>query len=269
MNLHNWSGKHWSKGARWFSAKLTSEGDDGPEFTAVLPQGSKTAKLRVLSTGSNAIRVQEIRVFKPSKDGYPKAFPSALEAQPEAMEIARSAKVSASSELRPDRSAANAVDGVLKGDKPWTPLFDAEPHWLELDWNEPQEIGAVQLVAGWSDPAGDWHDVSNGFKIQLWNGSEWTSVAERTPKPEKEISEELNLGKSLHVYALDWSEKELVYYFDGQEIRRIPNEICHREAPVYLSLAIIRWAGRVTDEIDGKSMDVQYVRVWQKEAKAK
>lgn len=40
----------------------------------------------------------------------------------------------------------------------------------------------------------------------------------------------------------------------------------HRgKAPVLLSLAVIKWAGAVTDAIDGASMDVDYVRVWQRE----
>ncbi len=46
--------------------------------------------------------------------------------------------------------------------------------------------------------------------------------------------------------------------------RRMDNEICHGESPIRLSLAIIRWAGAVTDAIDGKSMDVDWVRVWQR-----
>jgi beta-glucanase (GH16 family) len=74
----------------------------------------------------------------------------------------------------------------------------------------------------------------------------------------------VNLGKTFHVYGLEWTETDLIYYFDGQEIRRQPHTICHRPAPVWLSLAITRWAGTVTDDIDGKSMDVDYVRVYRK-----
>jgi beta-glucanase (GH16 family) len=74
------------------------------------------------------------------------------------------------------------------------------------------------------------------------------------------------LSKEFHVYALEWNEKELIFFFDGQEIRRQPHDICHGPAPVWLSLAIMRWAGPVTDAIHGASMDVDYVRVWQREA---
>jgi hypothetical protein len=33
---------------------------------------------------------------------------------------------------------------------------------------------------------------------------------------------------------------------------------------VWLSLAIIKWAGEVTDAIDGTVMEVDYVRVYEK-----
>lgn len=73
-----------------------------------------------------------------------------------------------------------------------------------------------------------------------------------------------DLSREFHVYGLEWNEKELIWYFDGREIRREPNRWCHREAPVWLSSAIIKWAGEVTDRIDGTSMDVDYVRVYQR-----
>jgi hypothetical protein len=46
-------------------------------------------------------------------------------------------------------------------------------------------------------------------------------------------------------------------------MRSMKNEFCHSPAPVYLSEAIINWAGEVTDSIDGTSMVVDWVRVYQ------
>jgi len=40
---------------------------------------------------------------------------------------------------------------------------------------------------------------------------------------------------------------------------------CHLPAPVFLSLAVIKWAGPVTEAIDGTSMDVDFVRVYARE----
>jgi hypothetical protein len=46
-------------------------------------------------------------------------------------------------------------------------------------------------------------------------------------------------------------------------LRRIKNDICQSPAPIYLSEAIIAWAGAVTDAIDGTSMVVDWVKVYQ------
>ena len=73
----------------------------------------------------------------------------------------------------------------------------------------------------------------------------------------------LDLAKEFHVYGLLWTEKELVFYFDGKELRREPNRCCFIAAPIFLSEAIIHWAGEVTDAIDGTYMEVDYVRVYQ------
>lgn len=91
--------------------------------------------------------------------------------------------------------------------------------------------------------------------IHNWTGKHWA-------KSKRVRQEGLDLSKAFHVYGLAWSEKELVWYFDGREIRREPNTICRKPAPVWLSLAIMKWAGPVTDAIDGTSMDVDYVRVY-------
>ncbi len=80
----------------------------------------------------------------------------------------------------------------------------------------------------------------------------------------RHITVDRPLGKEFHTFGFAWTEKELIWYFEGKEIRREPNTFAHADAAVYLSAAIIKWAGPVTDAIDGTSMDVDYVRVWQR-----
>jgi len=75
----------------------------------------------------------------------------------------------------------------------------------------------------------------------------------------------MNLANEFHTYALEWSRDSLIYSFDGKVIRRMKNDFCHSPAPVYLSEAIISWAGAVTDAIDGTSMVVDWVKIYQKE----
>jgi beta-glucanase (GH16 family) len=74
---------------------------------------------------------------------------------------------------------------------------------------------------------------------------------------------DINLARDFHTYGLEWSKDELVFYFDGRELRREKNRFCFSPSPVWLSLAIIPWAGKVTDAIDGTFMEVDYVRVYQ------
>lgn len=94
------------------------------------------------------------------------------------------------------------------------------------------------------------------MNIHSWSGRHWSRSKTWT-------AEGHDLTNEWHVYGLDWSAEELVWFFDGQEIRRETNAICHKPAPVLLSSAVIKWAGPVTDQIDGTSMDVDYVRVYQ------
>ena len=98
---------------------------------------------------------------------------------------------------------------------------------------------------------------SVNMNIHNWSGKHWAKSKEWKAKGH-------DLSQKFHVYGLEWSEKELVWFFDGQEIRRETNSICHREAPVLLSSAIMKWAGPVTDKIDGTAMEVDYVRVYQR-----
>ena len=73
-----------------------------------------------------------------------------------------------------------------------------------------------------------------------------------------------NFADEFQVHGLEWNENELVFYLNGKELRRVKNEFCHSPASIWLSLAVIPWAGRITDAIDGKAMEVDYVRVYRR-----
>ena len=70
------------------------------------------------------------------------------------------------------------------------------------------------------------------------------------------------MSKEFHVYGFLWTADELVFYFDGKEIRRVKNEVCHSECALLLSEAILKWAGPVGDAINGTFMEVDYVRAY-------
>lgn len=123
------------------------------------------------------------------------------------------------------------------------------------------------------------HGTDEGFEIDVNEGHypsqintnvhDFRKVSfDKGRKRHKCHPKEFNLGGStdlsreFHVYGFRWTADELVFYFDGKEIRRMKNECCHSECALLLSEAILKWAGRVTDAIDGTFMEVDYVRVY-------
>jgi beta-glucanase (GH16 family) len=74
----------------------------------------------------------------------------------------------------------------------------------------------------------------------------------------------IDFSKEYHLFGLEWSSDEVIFYLDRKEIRREKNLFCLSPAPLLLSLAILTWAGEVTDKIDGTYMEVDYVRVYRK-----
>lgn len=72
-----------------------------------------------------------------------------------------------------------------------------------------------------------------------------------------------DFSRDFHTFGLAWTARELVFYLDGRELRREKNTFCDSPAPVWLSLAIIPWGGKITDAIDGTFMEVDYVRIYQ------
>lgn len=248
-NVHRWSGEH---KALHQAFRIGAEPAQSFEQEAPI----ETDKLRLVIRDGGQARVQELRAFSHRKEGgYPPVLPAKGKATT-LPNLALGAKVTASSEMK-GYPAAKAVDGALGTPSRWlTAPGELGPHTLTLDLGRRQSIGCVQLVSGWQDK-GVWKDMASDYSIEAWNGEKWVEFA-------RSAGSRAVLSKEFHIYALEWNEKELIYYFDGKELRRQPNEWCHREAPVWLSDAIIRWAGPVDPAIDGTSMDVDYVRVYQK-----
>lgn len=91
--------------------------------------------------------------------------------------------------------------------------------------------------------------------LHNWGATHWTKGFRKIVA--------FDLSADFHIYALEWNEKELIWYLDGVEMRRLPNDICHDPAPILFSSAVTRWAGKITDAMDGTSQDVDWVRAWQ------
>ncbi|MCX7010575.1 MAG: glycoside hydrolase family 16 protein [Kiritimatiellaeota bacterium] len=98
------------------------------------------------------------------------------------------------------------------------------------------------------------HEVS--MTLHNWKGKHTGSGQKHQADSE--------LSKDFHVYALEWTPKELIWYFDGKKIRTLSHTICNAEEEVLLSTKVASFAGKTSSALDGKSMDVDYVRVYQK-----
>lgn len=249
-NVHKWSGEHKGIGKAF---RIGAE--PGQTFEQEAP--ITTDKLRLVVRDGGQARVQELRAFAYRKEGgYPPLFPAKGAKAPAPQNLALGAKAAATSEMK-GYPAAKAVDGALGTASRWvTAPGETGPHTLTVDLGQKQPIGCVQLITGWQDQ-GVWKDMLSDFSIEAWDGAKWVEFA-------RSAGSRAGLAQEFHIYALEWNEQELIYYFDGKELRRQPNEWCHRAAPVWVSDAIIRWAGPIDPRIDGSSMDVDYVRVYQK-----
>jgi beta-glucanase (GH16 family) len=223
----------------------------------------KTQRLRLLMRDMSRVSVAEIRAYPPTRQGYPAMVDEKedpLSVPEDRRNLLVGAKAEANSVLREGFEASNVLDGKITNESRWvgTDRMGGN-HELVLDLPEMREIGCIQVFSGWRNK-GEWVQGLVDFTIQYWNGSAWVDVA-RSGGSEGGFQD---LSADFHTYGLLWTPTELVFYFDGREIRRESNAFCHHPAPVFLSLAVIHWAGPVTDRIDGTSQVIDYVRIWQK-----
>ncbi|MEM9420188.1 MAG: family 16 glycosylhydrolase [Planctomycetota bacterium] len=99
--------------------------------------------------------------------------------------------------------------------------------------------------------------MASDFRIQYHDGKDWVDITSL------DVTTSSNFGSDYHTFGLMWDEDDIVFYLDRKEIRRERNEFAFSETPIWLSLAIIKWDGPVTNAIDGTSMKVDWVRYYQ------
>lgn len=130
--------------------------------------------------------------------------------------------------------------------------------WIEFEWEKEITVGCIQFLNGWKGDNDHWRGLLSNYKVQYFHKGEWKDISVQN------AADSYNFGEEFHIFGLQWNETELIFYFDGKEIRREKNEFCYSESPIWLSLALVKWAGPVTDAVDGTSMKVDYVRYYQK-----
>lgn len=257
-NIHNWSdikvvnGRHTHPS----SSKGFSFGAR-PDVTLQFEIPVKTRRIRLTSTHRGHFHLGEFRIYPVHPKGYPDPFsPSADRDKPGLVNFAKDASIQVSGTHPNGKdSARNLVDGRIQ--TTWISQIENDKS-VEFTLAAEQTIGCIQFVHGRKEN-GTWKSMMDHYRVEYHDGSKWVLMSKFDI-----LDGEYNFAREFHTYGLEWNEKELVFYFNGKAIRREKNTFCFSESPVWLSLAIIKWAGDVTDAIDGTFMEVDYVRVYQR-----
>lgn len=228
-----------------------------PAYSLPLEIPVTTRRLRLTSTTGSHFHIREFRVYGVSNQ-YPETLSETADGDvQELVNHARDPKVriTASGVYNNNTRAEHAADGTLRSS--WISQAKGEK-WLEFHWPRPITAGCIQFINGWQKN-GEWTGAGqvSDYKIQTHDGSRWTDIATMDSK------DLADFGANYHTYGLLWTEDEIVFYQDRKELRRVPNDFCKSESPIWLSEAIINWSGEVTDKLDRTSMKVDWVRYYQ------
>ena len=257
-NIHNWTDITTNAEGRRVhpSDSRTISYGVRPDINVQLEIPIKATKLRLTSNTPSEQSYQGDRAYGISEAGYPKVLSKTADSDVKGLvNYVRQAGVKITSSGTYNDNVNSQPKGVADGHfgNGWNSQVDGEK-WIEIEFPEARTLGAVQIVTGWSDAKGSWHKMLSDYRLEYFNGTKWIQISKLN------ATEDHNFARDYHTYGLEWNEEELIFYFDGEEIRREKNEFCHSPAPVFLSLAIIKWDGEVTDAVDGTSMEVDYVR---------
>lgn len=82
-------------------------------------------------------------------------------------------------------------------------------------------------------------------------------------RSDKKIPQIPGLSTGWHTFGLLWTEREYVFYVDGNETWRSDKGVSHRPEYIILSLEVGKWAGNIAEATLPDSLSVDYVRVYQ------
>lgn len=257
-NIHNWSDIKVVNGRKTHptSSKSFAFGVR-PDVSIQLETPVKTRRIRLTSTHGSHFHLGEFRVFNVNPAGYPDPFSKTADTdKPGLVNFAREpgTAIRASGSHKPGTDTSRLI---ADGDpvRRWVTQVEGTKS-VEIAFPGERVVGCIQFLNGWPDK-GSWSGMMDNYRIEYHDGARWIEMAKFDI-----LDGQHNFARDFHTYGLQWTEKELVFYFNGKEIRREKNTFCHSPAPVWLSLAIIGWGGKITDAIDGTFMEVDHVRIF-------
>ncbi|MFI3317682.1 MAG: family 16 glycosylhydrolase [Rikenellaceae bacterium] len=256
LDLHDWTNFKMVDGQKVFprDSKCYVYGAE-PEVSIVLNTPLKSSKIRFSTKHKRAFRMGEFRILAPnSKREYPSIMKEGDITGNYLKDRGVQFEVCGKGDAKSVLALKKAFDG--NPDTPWLAPLDGDKYFT-VDLGMEKYIGAVQFVTGSpSSKTGAWTGMLTDYLIEAWDGKRWVKVHEW------DVRQVANFAEQYHTYGLEWTKRELIYYFDGVPIRREPNKLCHNPGNVYLSLAILKYLGQVPDDVDGSSMEVDYVRIY-------
>lgn len=257
-NIHNWTDVTIVDGKRKHpsSSKSFHFGSE-PSVSLSLEIPIQTRRLRLSTAQTGQVRLSEFRAFNVHPAGYPDALRPRANSSPGLINYACEKTTIARSSNPPNASDAALIDGKI--DTAWISQSKGEK-FIEITFAEPRTLGCIQFISGSGTSAGTIKNGLDQYQLSYEKEGKWVELSRRDASNPPQ-----NFARDYQTYGLEWTEKHLIFYFNGQEIRREPNRFCFSPAPIWLSLAIIPWGGAITDAIDGTQMEVDYVRVFQRQ----
>lgn len=113
------------------------------------------------------------------------------------------------------------------------------------------------------------NDDEINTNLHTWDSSLPRDTQTNNINNSEKFYQSQDLSSDFHTYALEWTETKLNYYFDGTLIRTIDfadieGLVTGVTVPVFVTTAVLDWLNP-TPAVDGTSMEVDYVRVYQKD----
>ncbi|BED89341.1 hypothetical protein PspMM1_18090 [Pseudoalteromonas sp. MM1] len=260
-NVHNWTDTYTLPNGRVAHSdkQLHHTLIGKPDHTLVFKKPIKSKKIRLTSNNPASIHISEFRVFPPSAS-YPNAFD--VEQVNSANNLAQVDNVTIKTnglfnKLMSEESFA--IDGNPQ--TRWVSKKHGEK-FLQLSWDEPQEIGAVQFINGWLQEhgvdKGAYRNLISDYSIEYHDGNNWQKITSYN------AADVADFSKDFHTYGIEWDKDYFNFYFDGELYYTMRNDVCFSETTMLFSLAILKAAiaGPVSDDIDGTSMAIDWVRYY-------
>ncbi len=148
-----------------------------------------------------------------------------------------------------------------EGKGTWPAIWMLPTDWAYGGWPQSGEIDIMEHVGY------DFGVVHGTIHTEAYNHSIGTQLGKSV--------EVKNVSTEFHVYAIDWTEDEIVWYVDGEEYYRIENpNKSYKEWPfdkrfhLILNIAIGgNWGGAqgIDANLDEATMEIDYVKVFQKD----